>query len=77
MKTFLDVARTVLTVAATAYITLRIWQWHWLAAVVAGHPVYVVMVNLFGFLTLPLYALTPEIRRAREQEKELFDQFKK
>ena len=34
-------------------------------------PVYIIMLNLFGFLTLtlPLHALTPEVRRVRELEK--------
>ena len=27
-----------------------------------AYPVYLVILNLFGFLTLPLYALTPENR---------------
>ena len=33
---------------------------HWLLAAILVFPVYVVMLNLFGFLTLPLYFLTPE-----------------
>ena len=32
-------------------------------------PVYIVMLNLFGFVTLPLYLLTPETKRASEMQK--------
>lgn len=33
---------------------------------IAALPVYVIMLNLFGFLTLPLYAFTPEAKLSRE-----------
>jgi len=70
-KPLLDVVRNVLILAATSYATFLIWQWHWIAALVACVPVYVVMLNLFGFLTLPLYLLTPEVRQAREMPRAL------
>ena len=70
-KALLDVIRNLLILAATVYATFLIWQWHWIAALVACIPVYIVMLNLFGFLTLPLYLLTPEVRRAKEMERAL------
>lgn len=66
---FLDLLRNALILAATGYVTFALWRWHWIVAVVALVPVYIVMLNLFGFLTLPLYLLTPETKRAREMEK--------
>jgi hypothetical protein len=69
MTRVLDLIRYGLILVATAYATFLIWRWHWLAALVACFPVYLIMLNLFGFLTLPLYALTPESRRIRRQFK--------
>jgi hypothetical protein len=71
---FLDLLRNALIIAATGYVTFKLWNWHWIIAVIAVIPVYVVMLNLFGFLTLPLYLLTPETRRAREMERALLKQ---
>jgi hypothetical protein len=71
-KAFLDVARHLLILAATAYATVTVWQWNWIAGIVFCIPLYVVMLNVFGFLTLPLYLLTSEVRRAREMERALF-----
>ena len=59
---FLDILRNVLIVAATGFVVFLIWKWNWIVALIAAIPVYVVLLNLFGFLTLPLYALTPENR---------------
>ena len=70
-KAPLDVVRHLLILAATAYVTVLLWRWSWIAAIVACLPVYVVALNVFGFLTLPLYALTPEVKRAREMERAL------
>jgi hypothetical protein len=68
---FLDAVRHILILGAWGYATLLLWQWHWIAALLACVPVYVVMLNLFGFLTLPLYMLTPEVRQAREMQRAL------
>ena len=70
-KSLLDVLRHALILGAWGYATFLLWQWHWIAAVLACVPVYVVMMNLVGFATLPLYLLTPEVRRAREMERAL------
>ena len=55
-----------------AYVTVLIWRWNYLAGIVLCAPTYVVMLNLAGFMTLPLYAMTPEVRTVRQAEKELF-----
>ncbi|KKL14597.1 hypothetical protein LCGC14_2514050, partial [marine sediment metagenome] len=62
---FLDIVRNVLILVATGYAVSLIWQWNWIVALIATFPVYVVMLNLIGFATLPLYTLTPENRLQR------------
>ena len=59
---FLDILRNLLILVATGYAVFLIWKWNWIVALIAAIPVYIVMLNLFGFLTLPLYAFTPENR---------------
>ena len=73
----LDLLRYALILAATAYATLWLWSWNGVVAMIAIVPVYIVALNIFGFLTLPLYLLTPETKRAREMEKALFKRERK
>jgi hypothetical protein len=86
MTFLLDVIRNVLILIATGFLVFLIWEWHWIAAVLAAIPVYIMMMNLVGFLTLPLYMLTHENRlKAKvlrafqsgefEQGKALTDEF--
>ncbi len=56
----LDVIRNIFILVATGFVVFLLWKWHWLVAVLAAIPVYIVTMNLVGFLTLPLYMLTPE-----------------
>ena len=83
-----DVVRNVLVLVGTGYVSVLIWQYNWVLALVALLPVYAILLNVFGFLTLPLYQLTPENRlKARmheammsgdlEKGKALTDQFVK
>jgi hypothetical protein len=65
----LDSLRHIIILAATGYTTFAIWRWSWIAAALALIPVYIIMLNVFGFLTLPLYLLTPETRHVREMER--------
>ena len=71
MTRLLDVARHALILVGTWYALRWLWQVSWILALVAAIPVYIVMLNLCGFLTLPLYALTPETRAKRQALKEL------
>lgn len=82
----LDVLRNLLILAATGYATFLAWRYNWIVALVGFLPLYVIFLNVFGFLTLPLYRLTPENRlKAKmhqamasgdlEKGKELTDQF--
>lgn len=59
---FLDILRNLLILVATGCVVFLIWKWNWIIALIAAVPVYIAMLNLFGFLTLPLYTFTPENR---------------
>jgi hypothetical protein len=59
---FLDILRNMLILIATGYAVFLTWNWNWIIALIAAIPIYIVMLNLFGFLMLPLYAFTPENR---------------
>ena len=76
MTRLLNVLRHGLILGVTAYATWRLWDWHWIAAILACIPIYIVALNVVGFLTLPLYAFTPENRRARQMGRELEDRIK-
>ena len=62
MTILLDVIRNVLILIGTGFLVFLMWKWHWIAAVIATIPVYIVMMNLVGFLTLPLYTSRPRTR---------------
>lgn len=59
---FFDVIRHLLILSGTCYVVFLIWQRSWLIALIAAIPIYVILLNLIGFLTVPLYLLTPESR---------------
>jgi len=59
---FFDVVRYFLILSGTCYLVFLIWKYSWIFALIAAIPTYIIMLNLFGFLTLPLYLLTPENR---------------
>jgi len=58
----LDILRNVVILVVTIYAVFLIWRWNWIIAMIAAIPVYIVSLNVFGFLSLPLYAFTPENR---------------
>ena len=69
----LDVFRILLVLGATCFAVLLIWRWSWIVALIAAIPVFVIMLNLLGFLTLPLYSFTPENRLRAKIFKALQD----
>jgi hypothetical protein len=58
----LDIIRNLVILAATGHYVARVWSWNWFAGLAAAVPIYVIMLNLVGFATLPLYLFTPENR---------------
>lgn len=61
----LDLVRYALIMFGTWYVLRLLWPFSRIVALVAAIPVFVIILNVCGFLTLPLYALTPEIRAKR------------
>ncbi len=60
---FFDIVRYILILSGTCYILSLIWEHSWVFGLLAVIPIYFIMLNLFGFLTLPLYwFFTPESR---------------
>jgi hypothetical protein len=59
---FFDIVRYILILSGTGYILSLIWEHSSVFGLLAVIPVYLIMLNLFGFLTLPLYSFTPENR---------------
>lgn len=59
---FFDIVRYILILSGTCYILSLIGEHSSVFGLLAALPVYVIMLNVFGFLTLPLYSFTPENR---------------
>jgi hypothetical protein len=70
---FLDVLRNLSILALTIYSCYLIRDYNWIIALIAAIPIYVILLNLIGFLTLPLYMLTPESKQARKEQDELMN----
>ncbi len=58
----LDLVRHFLILSGTCYLLFLIWKRSSVLALIAALPAYVILLNLVGFLTLPLYLMTPENR---------------
>ncbi len=69
-KFVLDTIRWVLIIGATVATVELLGKVHWIVGLVLAIPAFVVFLNVFGFLTLPLYTLTREARNARKRLKE-------
>lgn len=57
---FLDKLRNLLIWVTTGIILVLTWEWSRIITLLIALPVYFLSLNLIGFLTLPLYAFTPE-----------------
>jgi len=53
----LDTIRLLITVPTTVVVFYFIWQIHWILAVYMAITVYILLLNLVGFLTSRLYSL--------------------
>ncbi|MBW8041373.1 MAG: hypothetical protein FVQ85_15425 [Planctomycetes bacterium] len=59
----LDFVRHIIAIAGVAVGVRMLWNIYWLLGIIAAWPILVLLMNLVGFLTLPLYHhLTPEGR---------------
>lgn len=60
---FWDFIRHLLILVSTVVALYILWiRVHWVLAILVAIPVYIVMRIILGFLTLPLYFLTPETK---------------
>tara|TARA_B110000114_G_C15036649_1_gene375233 strand:+ start:383 stop:1162 length:780 start_codon:yes stop_codon:yes gene_type:complete len=53
----LDLIRNLIIIIVTIYISTLIWDWNWIVTIICFIPVYVILMNVVGFITLPLYAM--------------------
>jgi len=70
-KLLCDIIRWVLIIGATVLAVKWLWTVHWVLGLVLALPVFLIFLNVFGFLTLPLYGFTTEARIARRVLKDL------
>ena len=61
-----DAIRWAMILGATVLSVRWLWSVSWILGTVLALPVFAIFLNLFGFLTLPLYDHTIEARKARE-----------
>lgn len=70
-RIFCDIIRWILIVGATVFTVKWLWTIHWALGLFLALPVFVIFMNIFGFLTMPLYGFTTEARTALKGLKDL------
>ena len=70
-KLFLDFLRWAWILGATGATIKWLWDVHWALGLFLALPAFVILMNIIGFLTLPLYAFTIEARMARRVLKDI------
>jgi hypothetical protein len=63
--TVLDWLRRLLTLGLTAWVLVLLWREHWLAAVLLGPFLYVMISMAVGVLMIPLYQLVAHYYHSR------------
>ena len=76
-KLIADIIRWALIIAATIFSIKWLWQVYWIIGLVFAFPVYWFFLNLFGFLTLPLYDYTTEAQNLRNTLEKFKDDYGK
>ena len=67
----LDFLRHILIFAGTAVVAWYLWKIDWRIGAISILPVFILLLNIIGFLTLPIYDITPEVRTGRKMFKKL------
>ena len=70
----LDFLRFIMTFGGTAVIAWYLWKIDWRIGAISILPVFILLLNIIGFLTLRIYDITPEASAARNAGERL-DQF--
>jgi hypothetical protein len=65
-KFFFDFIRWFWILGATGYAVKWLWSIHWALGLFLALPVFIISINVIGFLTLPLYLFTTEAQSARK-----------
>ena len=73
MTFLLNVVGRISAFAATYLAVFWLWKWRPAVALLAGIPIYMLVLGLLKSLTAPLYRLTPEDRVIREAFQALQD----
>lgn len=58
----LDFIRNIFIVLLTIYFVYLLWHWNWIVAIISAIPIYIITINLVGFITIPIYSFSPENR---------------
>lgn len=74
-KQLLDIIRVSLVFIGTIIIVPWLWDVHWALGGVLALPVFVILLNVIGFLTLPFYGLTSEHQRDRKALKKFEEEY--
>jgi hypothetical protein len=72
----LDFLRHTLIFAGTAVIAWYLWKIDWRIGAISILPVFILLLNIIGFLTLHIYYITPEASVSRKAIETL-DQFER
>ena len=68
----LDFVRYLIVLTGVAWSVCFLWSIYWILGIIAACPIFIILLNLIGFLALPLYRyLTPEGRTAKKALDEL------
>ena len=70
----LDFIRNILIILTTIYLVYLLWYCNWVIALISSIPLYIILLNLYGFLTLPFYFLSPEGKMTK-YSKEIFNEY--
>jgi hypothetical protein len=73
----LDFLRFILTFGGTAVIAWYLWKIDWRIAVISILPVFLLLLNIIGFLTLPVYYYVPPEARIARKARESLNQIMK
>jgi len=68
-----DIIRWTLIIVATFFSVRWLRRVHWTIGLILAFPVYMIFLNLFGILTLPLYDYTTFPKNVRDMPEKFED----
>jgi hypothetical protein len=73
----LDFLRFILIFGGTAVIASYLWKINWIIGAISILPVFILLLNIIGFLTLPVYYYVPPEARVARKARESINQIMK